>query len=375
MPSDDSSPTIRSLASQAVAEGAIDLSQGVVHAKPPKVLFDLFAATYEDRLAHGYGPTAGDPVFLQSVSRLVSSEFPGASADNIAATAGVIGGIISSLLAHCSAGANILVPEPFFSGYPWAIEAVRCRAVYIPNEPDWSPNWEILEREAPAAKAILITNPSNPSGYVWPPEQLQRLLAVARKHDLLVIADEIYADFVWGGEYHSLVNDALHSDDIVVLRGFSKSLAVAGWRVGYAIAAPGVIRRISREHDKICPGGVSALQRVLGLGWRDHGQELHAFINWQRKAYRQSRDELAEIFRQAGFTPFLPSGAIYMMLKHNRADDISAMKEMLARRIALTPGRIFFGSNSLNTDLVRIHFAVPKETVAEVKKRLLLPVI
>lgn len=148
--SEDAS-NIRSLASQAAAKGAVDLSQGVVHAQPPQVLFDLFAATRADRLVHGYGPTQGDPVFLKSVTGLVQREFPNISTDNVAATAGVIGGIISALLARCTAGDNILVPEPFFSGYPWAIEVARGRPVYIPHEADWSPNWQALEKESPAA--------------------------------------------------------------------------------------------------------------------------------------------------------------------------------------------------------------------------------
>lgn len=364
-------PTIRSLASQAIANGAIDLSQGVVHATPPAILFELFEKTYQDRLVHGYAPPQGDTIFVQAITKLIYQEgYESVQEDNVMATVGVIGGIISSLLSHCQAGTRVIIPEPFFSGYPWAIQAAHCEPIAIPSCDNWGPNWALIAQEASQAQAILIANPGNPSGYMLKPEDIENLLSIAKKYHLLVIADEIYSDFIWDGKYHSLVSEALNNDFVVVLRGFAKNLALAGWRIGYAISTPSRITAIANAHDKLCPGGVSVLQRIVGEAWLHHEDQLRVYIQELTTTIRKSRDALAEIFSNLEMKPIMPPGAIYMLLKHHRENDIVAAQEIMARGVAITPGRSFFGNNQSPSEFVRLHFAIPTATVEEVKKRL-----
>ena len=216
---------------------------------------------------------------------------------------------------------------------------------------------------------VLFASPGNPSGYIWSESDIKKLLEIGRKYRLLILADEIYIDFIWSGKHHSLIKEALVDDNIVVLSGFSKNLAVAGWRAGYAIGTPHRIKTMIAQHDKFCPGGITIAQHAIGQGWQTHTKELRNFIISQRDTYETSRHDLATIFSALNMEPSFPNGAIYMLIKHNRADDIAAINEILEQGVATTPGRVFFGDKT-KSDYIRIHFAVPAETVSEVRRRL-----
>ncbi|MDP3997795.1 MAG: pyridoxal phosphate-dependent aminotransferase [Candidatus Andersenbacteria bacterium] len=366
------SPTIRTLAAEAVARGAVDLSQGVVHATPPKVLFDLFGKLSDDQLVNGYGPSQGDPLFLRAVLEIVQGENKAVEQENLLATIGVIGGIFSALESYCEPGDAVLMLEPCFPGYPWVVEAAGLKPVYVPHQKDgWGVDWVDFENKAKTAKAVLVASPGNPSGYLWKKDELEKLLVVAAKYNLLVIADEIYDRFIWEGEFVSLMDEAIEDSRIVVLRGFSKSLAMAGWRVGWAVATPDRIAAMQKVHDKVCPGGVSPLQRVVGMGWLEKASELRAFTAKLTAQARMSRLALADIFKKLGMEPIMPDGAIYMMVRHNRNDDMAAMRELLDKGVAVTPGRIFYGDGKKGTDFIRAHFALTDEDLRKVKERLL----
>lgn len=158
---------------------------------------------------------------------------------------------------------------------------------------------------------------------------------------------------------------------LVVLRGFSKTLAIAGWRVGYTIAAPDFIQRMTHQiHDALYVGAPSLPQHVLARALRENRTELGRFVGENVALYRENRTQVADIFRSIGMEPVLPQGAFYMLAKHHRADDVTAMKELLTRGVAVAPGVPFFADQTTSSGYIRVHFAVSRETVQQVREKL-----
>jgi aminotransferase len=224
----------------------------------------------------------------------------------------------------------------------------------------------------PQVRAAVIANPTNPSGVVWPRALLESLLEIASDLNVLLIVDETYKDYIWEGEFVSPLHLTDAWDSLVVLRGFSKTLAIAGWRAGYTISSPERITQMTHQiHDALYVGAPKLPQLVLARALREHRAELDRFIKENVALYRESRTQIAEVFRSIGMEPVLPDGAFYMLVKHHRADDMAAMKELLDLGVAVAPGVPFFADQSRSSGYIRIHFAVSPETAAEARRRLL----
>lgn len=364
-------PTGRSMADEAVRHGAIDLAQGVLHAEPPKVLIDLLAEVATEPQAHAYASPQGIPLYLDSLAEMLAAEGIPVNKTNLLGSSGNTGGLLAALIAHCSAGDRVMLPEPFYPAHLWAIRAARCEPVFVGYGEHFIPNDQELYQHVPTARAVIVCNPSNPSGIVWGNAQLERLVRAAREHSVLVIVDETYKDYLWEGSFSSPLSSDTDWRSLVVLRGFSKTLAIAGWRIGYAISSPELIQKMTHQiHDALYVGAPSLPQHVLARALRDHREDLRAFLERNITLYRETRQQLADVFRSIGMEPSLPHGAFYMLVKHNRESDIAATKELLTAGVAVAPGQAFFRDPATSSGYIRTHFAVPPETVAEVRRRL-----
>lgn len=359
------------MADEAVRRGAIDLAQGVLHAEPPQALLDLLAEVSRQPRVHAYSSPQGVPEYLEAVAEFLREEDVAATAANILGSSGNTGGLMAALIAHCQPGDRVLLPEPFYPAHLWAIRAARCEPVFLRHGNEFLPDEKDLRTQLPRVRAILMTNPSNPSGVVWPRSPLQILADLAAEHDVLLISDETYKDYLWEGEFVSPLSLMNDWQSLVILRGFSKTLAIAGWRIGYTISAPERIRTMTDQiHDALYVGAPSLPQHVLARALREHRNELEDFVQQNVTLYRENRTQLADVFRSIGMEPVLPHGAFYMLVKHNRADDVTAMKELLAQGVAVAPGVPFFADQSKPSGYIRVHFAVSRETVRQVREKL-----
>lgn len=364
-------PTGRSMADAAVQRGAIDLAQGVMHAAPPPILLSLLSELANERRSHIYTSPYGVPEYRAAVAELLRGEGArGISEAHVLGTNGVTGGLMAALISELQPGDGVLLHEPFYPAHDWAIRAARCKPLYIQSTSTLAPDWEHLQEQLPRARAILIGSPENPTGYVWSADDLRRLLEFRGAKRLLVIIDEIYKDYVWDGTPARPLHGAPALDRVVVLRGFSKTLAISGWRAGFAVTTPERIERMAGAHDALYVGSPSLPQWVLARALRDHRRELEAFVTEAKETYRENRMKFAEIFRSSGMEPHLPQGAFYMLMKHRRADDMAAMQELLDVGVAVAPGVPFFADQTTPSGYIRIHFAVSREMVAEVRRRL-----
>ncbi len=207
-------------------------------------------------------------------------------------------------------GDEVLLPAPYWVSYP---EQIRLAGgVVVPMPTDESTHFKITPAQLEAAmtdktKAILINSPSNPTGSVYTPEELQALAKVIEAHDIFVVSDEIYEQLIYGVHHYSIAkySDKL-KDRTFLVNGFSKTYAMTGWRVGYVAGPAPYVKAMSsfQSHTTANPASISQKAALGALGTFDpkHREEFQA-----RRDY-----VLNELLELNGVTCTKPEGAFYL---------------------------------------------------------------
>ena len=274
----------------------------------------------------------------------------------IVVTAGACGALFTTMLALLEPGDEVLLPDPGWPNYPPIVEAVGCRVAYYPLDlrAGGLPDLGALEaRITPAARAIVVNSPGNPTGAVFDPRPL---LEVADRHRLLVVSDEAYEDVVFEGEHTSLAGDR-----VVSIFSFSKSYAMTGWRVGYAVAPDAdVAARIARAQEAVTWSVSSVSQKAAEaalLGPQECVAEMC-------DAYRARRDAALARLDAARVDYVRPSGAFYLMVDVSSAgDDVDfAWRLLEEEHVAVVPGKAF---GPTGAGYVRLSLSVAPDALAE----------
>jgi len=362
---------IRELAEKAKAQGAEDLAQGVINAPPPAVLMDAMKGLSFDRCSI-YNNKRGVLIYREAVRDYLGDRNWKLGVENIMGTAGVIGGISAAIMSELKKDESILIPEPFFIGHRLLMESIKNPFKYFRTGINDHVDWKTLRKEMSKVDALIITSPSNPTGQVVPADILVEFSQEAAKNKCLLILDEVYREFNWS---EKTPDDSIYAQlDLsytVIARSFSKTLAIPGWRVGFAITSPERIERMATVHDSIYIGGSTIAQYALAEALKNHGDEIDQYVRDLRKLLEQNRDKLAKAFQDYGMEPVLPiEGAYYMLIKHNRASDVAAMEELMEKKVVVTPANILYSDPSKDTGYIRIHFGVSADTADKVAKAL-----
>ena len=269
-------------------------------------------------LQRGYTQYTGNrglPELRTLISRYLAERFSvDYPADRIIVTVGASEGIDLALRTSCDMGDEVLVPDPAYVSYAPIISlcggvpvSVRCRA-----ENGFIMTPEALEAAVtPRTKAVILAYPNNPTGGIMTREQLEAIVPVIEKYDLLVISDEIYAELTYGGQHCSVASLPGMKERTVLLSGFSKAFAMTGWRVGYACAPAALDKAMLKVHQytMLCAPRVSQHAAVAALsgGFRDG----FASVAEMRAEYDRRRRFLVKSFNDIGLTCFEPRGAFY----------------------------------------------------------------
>ncbi len=269
-------------------------------------------------LQRGYTQYTGNrglPELRTLISRYLAERFSvDYPADRIIVTVGASEGIDLALRTTCDMGDEVLVPDPAYVSYAPIISlcggvpvSVRCRA-----ENGFIMTPEALEAAVtPRTKAVILAYPNNPTGGIMTREQLEAIVPVIEKYDLLVISDEIYAELTYGGQHCSVASLPGMKERTVLLSGFSKAFAMTGWRVGYACAPAALDKAMLKVHQytMLCAPRVPQHAAVAALsgGFRDG----FASVAEMRAEYDRRRRFLVKSFNDIGLTCFEPRGAFY----------------------------------------------------------------
>lgn len=267
-------------------------------------------------------------------------------------TAGVSGGLMLSYMVLLDPGDEILIPEPYFVMYQVLAEMVGARAVPYDTYPDFRIRREELEkRVSERTRVILVNSPQNPTGRVLSEQELETVAAFAGAHQLTVLSDEIYDSFVYDGEYHSISEKY---ERTVLLSGFSKSLGMPGWRIGYAIGPREILDAMKtfQQFTYVCANTVAQKAALYAMD-HDSGEQI--------RAYRGKRDQVVEALGEV-FSLVPPGGSFYAFpgLPEGMSGATFA-ERALERNVLVVPGSAF---SSRDTHF-RLSFAATDERLRE----------
>ncbi|MCC7023098.1 MAG: aminotransferase class I/II-fold pyridoxal phosphate-dependent enzyme [Thermomicrobiales bacterium] len=316
-----------------------------------------------------YTPNAGLPGIRSAVAERYSKKFGRqVMPAEVLVTAGAVNALAAIVAAIAEEGDEILIPDPGWPNYVSMIELARAVPVRYPlrAEEGYRPDIAAMaSRITPRTKAIVINNPSNPTGAVFSSETVQALVDLARKHDLWLISDEVYEDLVYEGSHVPAAR--FDPDRVITVSGVSKSYAMTGWRIGWAITNPELVALCGKIQEAIvsCPSAVSqAAAEAAVRGPQDAVEEM-------RLAYQRRRDLVREILGPAGLLPAIPEGAFYAMVDLRPAGipsrDLSRML-LEEERVAAAPGSTF-GDEA--EGMVRISLATADDDLAEGCRRII----
>lgn len=365
---------IRRMTRIAIAHNAINLAQGFPDFDPPKALTDRLAEV-SALGPHQYPITMGAPNFRQALARK-AGRFMGrtlAPETDMVITIGSTEAMVDTLFALTNPGDKIAMFSPYFENYRAQAIMADCEPVFIPlTPPDFGFDPQQIEDAFHSGvKAILICNPSNPSGKVFTEEELRTIAELCIRYDVYAIMDEVYEHILYDGRKHVYMNSLPGMwERTVSCSSLSKTYSVTGWRLGYAIAPQPIMDKIKQFHDFNTVGAPSPLMEaaVVGLDMPDsYYEEFGAHYAHMKSIFTKGLDDIGMEYTD-------PQGAYFVLanigqyLKPGQTD--VEFCEWMAEEIgvAAVPGTSFFREDV--GDIVRIHFAKRDETLYEALERL-----
>ncbi|MFR4968242.1 MAG: aminotransferase class I/II-fold pyridoxal phosphate-dependent enzyme [Lactobacillus kalixensis] len=352
--------------------GMIKLTIGEPDLNTPDHVKEAAIADINANDSH-YAPQAGKPELLQAISSYLKREL---DVDynpetEICVTVGATGALNDVFMTILNPGDKILVPTPVWALYFQLIKMCGAIPVQVDTSKDGfilTPEHlrQVLREEGKGAKAIILTDPSNPTGCVYPAEILKELASVIKEFHLFSITDEIYGDLVYNGNVHHSLSQYIPERNILI-SGLSKAYAMTGWRLGY-IAAPAQIMSSIRKTNAFLVTSVTDNVQAAAIEALNNGQEdpLEA-----RKIYEKRLKFMKTGMEKLGFEMSTPQGAFYIFAKIPEAfgtDDEAFANELAAKaKVGVTPGR-YFGKGGQG--YVRLSYASSTKQLEEALKRI-----
>ncbi len=296
------------------------------------------------RIGHtGYMPMPGIPALRDAIAaRVAKRTGVSTTRDNVIVVPGGQAALFAALTATLNAGDNALFIDPHYATYPGTIRAVSGVPVPVLSKPElgFQPQLNDLQAAGPA-KALLVNSPNNPTGVVYSRATTDTLAKFAQDRDLWLISDEVYDGQVWNGQHLSPRALPGMADRTLVLNSLSKSHVMTGWRLGWIIASPDVIQRLT-DLSVATTYGVPGFIQDAALAALTQGDAIEAALT---ETYRRRRGiALAALQGANGVTCVPPDGAMYVMLdvRSTGLSGIAFAEALLDEAaIAVMPGESF----------------------------------
>lgn len=208
-------------------------------------------------------------------------------------------------------------------------------------------------------KILFINFPSNPTGGIMEREDYEKLIPIIKKHDLLVLSDEIYAELSYGKEFVSIASFDEIKNQVIILNGFSKAYSMTGWRLGYMLAHEDLIKEINIIHQYgiMCASTISQYAAIEAINYGDNDCEIH------RNAFEQRRNFIVSGLNKMGLTCHLPEGAFYVfpsIKKTGLSSEEFCERLLNEEKVAVVPGSAFGSSGE---GYIRISYAYSIEEI------------
>ena len=295
--------------------------------------------------------------------------FTDLTTDNFIVTNGGSEALNFALSLLCDDGDEIIIPEPYYANYNGFSNAIGVKVVAVPSSIDSGfalPNIEEFEKKiTDKTRAILVCNPGNPTGYLYNRDELQKLAEIALKHDIVIISDEVYREYVYDGEkLISMLEFAEIAENSIIIDSESKRYSMCGVRIGC------LVTRSKKLHDAAIKFAQARLSPVLLgqiIATAAHNDDAE-YINSVRDEYTKRRNLLVELLNEIpGVKCPKPKGAFYCVaeLPVNDADDFAQwLLEHFSDKgetVMVAPASGFYSVPELGKKQVRIAYVLKSE--------------
>jgi aspartate/methionine/tyrosine aminotransferase len=314
---------------------------------------------------NGYTSHPGIPALRSKIAE----QYPhlGLGMTDVVVTVGSQEAMTAAFLCLVDEGDDVLLPNPSFPAYDACVKIAQGNPVYyrLPAEKDFAFDIDEFKRSiTPRTKVAVVISPSNPTGKIFTPGDLQQIADALKGTGIYLISDEIYSDLYFGERPHSASE---YYDKTVIISGLSKSLSMTGWRLGWAASSQkDVTQAIQILHGflTVCTSAIT--QKAALLGWND---EAEAAKQHARDVYKKRGDFLVDLLnKELGLRATAPEGAFYTMLDvRSLGDDIEVAEKCLQNRVITVPG-VAFGSEAKG--FLRISFCNSEEKMTEGVRRM-----
>jgi aspartate/methionine/tyrosine aminotransferase len=365
---------IREMTRLSDLHDAVNLGQGFPDFPAPDVVKEAARRAIADD-HNQYPVTWGVPAFREAIAEHYERAY-GMQVDpesEICVTCGSTEAMIDAMLGLLDPGDEIVVFEPFYENYgPDAILSGAVPRMVTLRPPDWTfDEAELRAAFTDRTRAIVVNSPNNPTGKVFTHEELTVIGELCVRHDAIAITDEIYEHITYDGTRHVPIATISGMEErTVTISALSKTYAVTGWRVGWAIAAPVLMDGIRAVHDFLTVAAPAPLQ-VAGIAALGLPDDYYTTVV---REYDERRGTMMRVLAEKGFVAQPPAGAYYVMadISHLKyADDVAAAHDLVERvGVATVPGSSFFSDPSNGAHLLRFAFCKKLETLEAAGERL-----
>ncbi|MCC6579877.1 MAG: aminotransferase class I/II-fold pyridoxal phosphate-dependent enzyme [Phycisphaeraceae bacterium] len=329
----------------AKLKNPINLSIGQPDFDVPQPVKDAAAAAIRKGL-NSYTVTQGIAELHATIRGKLRDELPLWRSEDfgLLVTSGVSGGLLLALMTCVGPGDEVLIPDPCFVMYRHLITLAGAKAVHVDTYPDFQLTPERLAPLiTPRTKMLMFNSPSNPTGVVSTLDRCRQIAAFCDQHNILLMSDEIYDEFCYekverpaGSGVKRCPSPADFSPNVLLLRGYSKTYGMTGWRLGYAAGPKALIEQMTKlqQYSFVC-----APSMVQWAGLMAHEQDMTPYID----AYARKRDRVVQALRGT-FELTTPGGAFYAFPKVPDRLGLTGAKfveKAVERGLLIIPGNVF----------------------------------
>lgn len=313
-----------------------------------------------------YTPSKGIMELREKIAEEIKSRNSiDASAGNIIVSSAKFA-INMGLMCILEPGDEVLLPEPYYSSYPDIVKITGGKPIPVGTDENFDFDFDEMSRlVGPKTKAIIMSNPTNPTGKVYSEKSLRKLGDFLLENDLYLVSDEIYSELIYEGKMFSPASISEIFDRVITIGGFSKSHAMTGWRIGYTVASPEIIEASDKiqQQTVTCAPSMSQYAALEALRDKESPKNM-------KKEFLRRRDMVAKLLSETGKLNFrVPEGTFYFFPSYESDVPSKQFCEGLLneKQVITTPG-IAFGQQGEHH--FRASFAASDEVINEGLTRL-----